>query len=447
MKSKYNNNTKIEEADWKYLPNIYQLSLYLARNDIIQLSSTCKYLRLKLKSNFISKLELMRGGMIIPSKPNKSSKKRQLNILFDVLEQDYLNGYNIVNHCIIWEFFNSRFAKNFFNLFTNITRLELYSGYNKNDSDYLSMDKKVGSNTVLIEVLYPLKSLESLIVGSELINNLKYSSRLALNLPSCLKIFRHSSRLILKLPLCLKNLTLIESELNQNQLKFYPIEFINEEYSNLNKVAIISNRMLSNMSVSMKSLVDVDIFSYQKFTKRNIAKFLLLNPQLEKLTIPVYFLEHNLVNSILQMKQLKQLSINYSPFKYYDDISYTTVNTSIEYLNISSNIGSDRVVPFLNNLKSLKVLEFSNVSFYIPIYINFSECTNRIPLLHLKNLGRSKEAIDSFNNSEIFDSIRFTDMFELEYYLENYEGDDLDNWGVCQLDLENNEDFSLIKIS
>jgi hypothetical protein len=425
MNSEVNNN--IKEVNWKYFPNIYQLSLYLARNDLIQLGSTCKCLRLKLKSKFTSKLVLMKGGQIIPSKPNGPSKSKQLIPLSEILEEDYLDRYNIVNHCVIWESFNKGFARSLFNLFTNITQLELYSSYNKNNSDYISIDRKVGSNTVLIEALYPLKRLESLIMGSQLINSLRYSSRL-----------------ILKLPFCLKNLTLIESKLNQDLLKFYPIEIINEKYSNLNKVTIINDRMLSNMAVNMKSLTEVVIFNHQRFTNSNLTKFLLLNPQLEKLTISAYFFEHNLVNPILQMKKLRQLNIKYYHYRVYSDISFFQVNTSIEHLDIGAKICYDVLIPFLNNLKSLKVLKFSDISLFDIVYIDFSECTNRIPLLHLNNLKHGKYDICSFKNLKIFDSIRFTKVFELDYYLTNYERDELENWDVCHLDLKNSEDFTLI---
>jgi hypothetical protein len=425
MNSEVNNN--IKEVNWKYFPNTYQLSLYLARNDLIQLSLTCKCLRLKLKSKFTSKLVLMKEGIIIPSKPNKSSKSKQLISLSEILEEDYLDRYNIVNHCVIWGSFNKGFAKNFFNLFTNITRLELYSGYIENYYNYFYTDENFGSNTVLIEALYPLKRLESLIMASELINNLRYSSSLAL-----------------KLPLCLKNLTLIESKLNQRHLKFYPIEIINEKYSNLNKVSIINDRMLSNMLTRMKSLKDVTIFSHRDFTRSNQIEFLLLSPQLESLTIPAYFLEHDLVNPILQMKQLRQLNIKYFHYWIPGDISFFQVNTSIEHLNIDTNIGYDVLLPFLNNLKSLKVLKFSDISLFDIVYIDFSECTNRIPLLHLNNLKHGKDGICSFENLKIFDSIRFTKVFELDYYLANYERDELENWDVCHLDLENSEDFTLI---
>ncbi|KXN66568.1 hypothetical protein CONCODRAFT_11553, partial [Conidiobolus coronatus NRRL 28638] len=60
MNNEVDNINKFEEFKWKYFLNIFQLSLYLNNNDIIQLSTTCKHLRLKLKSKFISKLKLMR---------------------------------------------------------------------------------------------------------------------------------------------------------------------------------------------------------------------------------------------------------------------------------------------------------------------------------------------------------------------------------------------------
>ncbi|KXN64731.1 hypothetical protein CONCODRAFT_14028, partial [Conidiobolus coronatus NRRL 28638] len=169
------NNPNIEEVNWKYFPNFYQLSQYLAQSDLIQLSLTCKYLRLKLKSKFVSKLELMRGGVVIPGKPNKSSKKKQLVSLFDILEEDYLNRYSVVKHCVIREFFNTRFARDFFNLFTNITKLELHLGYKENYYYRHTNDYTIRSNLVLIEALYPLRKLESLKICSEFIDDYESS--------------------------------------------------------------------------------------------------------------------------------------------------------------------------------------------------------------------------------------------------------------------------------
>ncbi|KXN66564.1 hypothetical protein CONCODRAFT_11547 [Conidiobolus coronatus NRRL 28638] len=425
---KEENNNNIEKVIWRYLPNIYQLSQYLPQSDLIQLSLACSQFRDKLNSVIFKKLELMRGGIVIPGKPNKSSKKKQLISLLDMLEEGYLDRYNIVNHCIFGEFFNSRFARNFFNLFNNITQLELYSGNDYNCYIHLSITEDIGSNTALIEALYPLKNLESLTMSSELINSLIYSSRLSL-----------------KLPVCLKSLNLIESKVDLNRLKFYPFENINEEYSNLKKVTIINDTMLSSMVTRMKSLTDVTIFNHKYFSKNSLIQFLLLNPQLEKLTAPAYFLERDLVNSILQMKQLKQLNIKYSLYRTSDDIRNMPVNKSIEHLNISCPISSDILVLIFNNLKSIKVLEFSNFSFYSILDIKFSANEGRIPLLHLNSLMFANDAIRLFKNPKIFDRIRLTNMFDLDYYLTNYKGDDLESWDVCNLDPTNSTEFNLIK--
>jgi hypothetical protein len=375
-------------------------------------------------------MELIRGGEIISGKPNEQSKKKQLAILLKMLEKDYLDNYDIVNHCIIWEFFNSTFARNFFSLFINITRLELYTSYNNDHFSTFPMCGTIGSNYILIEALYPLKNLEFLKIDSELICS-----------------WKNGSRLYLKLPCCLKSLTLIDSESIQKYFKFYPVENINEEYVNLKTVTIIKDRMLSNMMATMKSLTDVTIFTRQHFNFKNLSRFLLLNPQLEKLTVPTYFLECSLVNSILQMNKLKQLNIRKAYYARTDNIIYSHINTSIEHININGYICEDRLVPLLNNLKSLKVLEFSDFSFYALVEIGMSVYEGRIPLLHLNGLWHGKEAISSFANLEIFDSIRFTNMFDLDFYLTNYTGNDLKNWKVCYLDPANDEEFTLVKIA
>ncbi|KXN70045.1 hypothetical protein CONCODRAFT_7438 [Conidiobolus coronatus NRRL 28638] len=430
MNSEVNNNVDIEEANWLYLLDTCQITLYFTRNDLIQVSSTCKQLRLKLKSRFHSKLELMRGSEVVPGKSNEQGKKKQLPILLKMLQKDYLDRYNIVNHCVIWEFFNSRFSRGFFSLFVNITRLELYSSYINDYFFDCSVDDIIGSNTVLVEALYPLKSLEFLTIYSELICSLK-----------------SDSKLYLKLPHCLKSLIIINSESIQKYFKFYPIENINEEYTNLKMVTIMRDRMLSNMMVTMKSLTDVTIFTRQRFNLNNMAQFLSLNPQLEKLTAPTYFLECNLVNSILQMNQLKQLIIKKSYYNHSNSLVYSHINMSIEYLNISDYISEDRLVPFLNSLKSLKVLEFTNLSLYALVEIHISAYEGRIPLLHLNGLWHGDEAIHLYNNIEVFDKIRFTDMFDLDFYLTNYKGNDLENWEVYHLDPANSKEFTMAKIN
>ncbi|KXN64732.1 hypothetical protein CONCODRAFT_14029, partial [Conidiobolus coronatus NRRL 28638] len=125
-----NNNPYTGLVDWRYFPIIYQLSQYLPQSDLIQLSLTCPQFRNKLNSTIFRKLELNRGCELIPGKHNLLSRSRQLISLFDILEKDYLEKYSVVKHCVIWDFFNTRFARDFFNLFNNITKLELCLNYN-----------------------------------------------------------------------------------------------------------------------------------------------------------------------------------------------------------------------------------------------------------------------------------------------------------------------------
>jgi hypothetical protein len=421
------NNSNIEEVNWKYIPNIYQILEYLPHSGLIQLSSTCKHLRLKLKSKCISRLDLMRGGKIVPGKPNKPSKKKQLISLFDILEEDYLDRYNNVNHCVFWEFFNSEFARNFFSLFSNITRLELYSSYYGDYYDNFLANDVIASNGVLFKAIYPLKNLEILKIRSSLINT-----------------HEPYSKLFLKLPLSLKIIFIIQYDYGFRDLSFYPMENINGEYSNLKKVSIINSRMLNNMTTRMKSLIDVTISSQENLSTDCLIQFLLLNHQLKKLSIPGHFLKCRLANSILKMQQLKRLDIIYSIYGDPDVIDNPPANTSIEHLNITCNTSTDILIPFLNNLKSLKVLEFSKNSLYNFMQVSFSTCTNIIPLLHLNSLEYDIYDICIFNNSEIFDRIKLTNLFNLDYYLANYEGDNLKNWDIYHINPINSKEYTLI---
>ncbi|KXN66569.1 hypothetical protein CONCODRAFT_80452, partial [Conidiobolus coronatus NRRL 28638] len=58
--------------------------------------------------------------------------------------------------------------------------------------------------------------------------------------------------------------------------------------------------------------------------------------------------------------------------------------------------------------------------------VDFSEYGGRIRLLHLNSLWYAKNAISSFDyleifeNLEMFDRVKFTNMFELDYYITNY---------------------------
>jgi hypothetical protein len=429
MNNKFYNNQNIEEVNWQYFPDTHQLSLYLAHNDLIQLSLTCKRFRVKLKSKLLSKLVLLKVGEIIPGEPNYPSKKKQFTALFDILQEEYLDRYDAVNHCVIWDFINRSFAKKLSNLYTNITRLELYSTYSDHDCNRYFIHPAIGSNTILTEILYPLKYLESLKMSGELIN-----------------CFESSSKLSFKLPKSLKILHVIESDYNINMLNYYPIENIDEGYTNLKMLTIMNNKMLKTITTKIESLTDIIIFSRQQYCFNRLDWFFSLNSHLKKLTIPENFLRSEVVKTVLQMNQLKQLNIN--PAYHYGDDKLVEIplNVSIEHLNISCHINIDILVPILNNLKSLKVLEYSNFDFYSFLNANLCELKSTLPLLHLNNLLDAKYEIDYFTNPEAFDKIRFTNMLELSEYLTEYGSDNLKKWKVYKKNPVNSSDFWLTKI-
>ncbi|KXN67870.1 hypothetical protein CONCODRAFT_19340 [Conidiobolus coronatus NRRL 28638] len=426
MNKKIDDSRNIEEVNWKNFPDTYHISLYLTHNDLIQLSLTCKYLRLKFKSKILSKLALLSGGEIIPGKPNESDREKQFAILAGMLEEKCLDRYDTINHCIIWGFINRSFAKKFFNLFANITRLELYSNY----YERYFVDSTIGSNTILTEILYPLKNLESLILSSELINSSESLSKLDLKLPNSLKI-----------------LHLIESYYNVDTLNYYPIENIDEGYTNLKKLTIINNNMLKNITTKIESLTDVAIFSRQHYRFEKLSQFFTLNSQLKKLTIPENFLRSSIIKTVLQMSQLKQLNVNLPYHKGDGGLYSNPINTSIEHLNLSCNIDIDILVPILNNFKSLKVLEYSNFDFCNFLKVDLSELSCKLPLLHLNNLFNAKCFIDFFLNPEAFDKIRFTNMFNLSEYLMEYGGVNMKRWKLYRKNPVNNSDFWITKIN
>jgi hypothetical protein len=408
------NSSNIEEVNWKYIPNIYQISQYLPRSDLIQLSSTCKHLTLKLKSKFISKLELIRGGQIIPGKPNISSRRKQLDILFNILEEDYLGKHNFVKHCILWEPCNNSFVTNIFSTFTLVNRLELYSS-----SDGISRSD-------LVQILEPLKKLEVLVFDCKFID-----SHEGENVPN------------FKLPTCLKMLDVTGS--SSNSLSFDPIEIISEEYIELKKVTIINNNMLDSISASIRSLTEVNIFNSQYFSPKLLTQLFSSNPQLEKVSISLKSIESDVINSILSLKKLNRLNIT----KYIDEnsneLNNLALNTSIKHLYIGGDITQNILLPILSSIESLDILEFSGYDFWNFNTIDWSSYSQKIPLLHLNCVYCTDYNLDILLNSPIFIKIRFTDNFELDYYIKYCSFGNLENWKVIQDDPLNEHEFFLVR--
>ncbi|KXN66565.1 hypothetical protein CONCODRAFT_11550 [Conidiobolus coronatus NRRL 28638] len=174
-----NNNFNIKEANWKYFPNIYQLSQYLLQSDLIQLSLACSQLRSKLNSIIFRKLKLFSDEEMFLGKAN-STNKEHLDILVDILREDYYEKYHFVKHCILMKPCDNTFNIKFFKIFSYITKLELYL-------DIIGVTNAVpniGDGFSLVNILKPLKKLEILKLNCELINFSEDDSILNFKLPT-----------------------------------------------------------------------------------------------------------------------------------------------------------------------------------------------------------------------------------------------------------------------
>jgi hypothetical protein len=416
------NNNNIEEADWKYFPNIYQLSQYLLQSDLIQLSLTCSQFRNKLNSAIFRKLELIKDGELIPGKPNKPSKKKQLGILIEILEEDYLDKYHLVKHCILWRPCNNAFNIKIFSMFACVNKLELYSDI----TNFRNVASNTGTGSSLTNILKPLNKLEFLIIDCKLIDFSETNTISEFKLPICLKVLKVTGD-------------------SSNSLNLNPIENIGEEHVNLKEATIINNSMLDNMTVLMSSLTEVDLFNNQYFSTELLSQFFSLNPQLKKISISLKYIQFNVINSILQLKNLDHLYISNSNDKNTKELKNLVINTSIKHLNIGCNITQNILIPTLSSLASLQTLEFSEYDFHNFSSLDWSSYTRKIPLLHLNGIWNAKSNVDEFVNPAIFDRIKFSNMFELDYYLMYYWFDELDNWKVVQDDLSDSREFWLVK--
>ncbi|KXN65330.1 hypothetical protein CONCODRAFT_20778, partial [Conidiobolus coronatus NRRL 28638] len=328
------NNFDVKKVNWKY-SDIYQLSQYLSQSDLIQLSLTCSQFRNKLNSTIFRKLDLIKYGEVTNSK-----YESKINFFMRTLKKIYPSRYRFVKHCLLLVPCSSSFAVKFYNTFSYVTKLELYSSID--NSRYVIFDTNNISN--LISTLKPFNKLEILILDCKLISLSEDSGSSNFKLPTCLKVFN------------------ITGDLGYN-LSFGPIENINEEYTGLKNVTIINNKMLANISNSINSLTEVVILNNNHFCCKTLTQLFSQNSQLKKISISLKFIEFNVINAILQLKKLDMLNIMYYKGAITSELKNLAINTSIKHLNISYDITQNILLPIILSMKSLHTLELSNYNF------------------------------------------------------------------------------------
>jgi hypothetical protein len=409
-----NSNPGIKEVNWKYFPDIYQLSQYLLHPDLIQLSLTCSQFRNDLNSSIYRKLELLKGDEVIPGRPNISNKEKQFDTLFNVLEEDYLGKYHFVKHCILWEPCSSAFSTKLFSTFTHINKLELYSS-----GDSIS-------RSTLVHILEPLKSLEVLVFDCRFIDSFDVESVPNFKFPTCLKVLDVTGYSVCS-------------------LNFAPIEIINGEYTELKKITIVNNDMLASISSSISSLTEVTIFNNQYFCPKLLIQLFSSSPQLEKVSISLEYIESDVINSILSLKKLNRLNIAEYIDEKYNELSSLTLNTSIKHLYIGGDITQNILLPILSSIESLDTLEFSGYDFWNFNTIDWSSYNGKISLFVLNAVFFTGHNLDILFDSPIFGKIKFINSFELDFFIKEFEFDNLENWKVIQDNPLNETEFFLVR--
>jgi hypothetical protein len=412
-------NFNIKEVNWRFFPNIHQLSQYLLQSDLIQLSLTCSIFRNKLNSIIFRKLDLFEHG-----KATNSKYKYENNIFMYGLNKIYSDKYHFVKHCVLQGDCSSYFVGKLVSTFSYITKLELYSI--KDDYRYYI------SNTInrleLTPILNHFNKLEVLVLDCALIKFPETGGITNFKLPTCLKVF-----------------DIVGDE--KCSLSFDPIENINGKYTKLKKVTIINNSMLTNISPSIKSLIEVTIYSNVLYCPMLLTQLFSLNSQLKKVSISLKFIEFNVINAILQLRKLDVLNITYYSGVNTNELGNLAINTSIKHLNISCNITQNILLPILSSVKSIHTLELSNYVFSNFRDIDWNSHNIKVHLLHLNCAWNVYSDIYEFLNSGIFDKVRFSKKNDLEYYNETYNLDKLDDWKVIQDDPSVIDDFYLVRKS
>jgi hypothetical protein len=103
------------------------------------------------------------------------------------------------------------------------------------------------------------------------------------------------------------------------------------------------------------------------------------------------------------------------------------------------------LLPILTSLKSLHTLELAHLDFYDFQYINWSSYNRKIPLLHINCAYNTEYSLDQLLSLAVFDKIRFSENYELGYYIESHGFGESDNWEIIKDYPLDNTDFCLVR--
>jgi hypothetical protein len=358
---------------------------------------------------------LFKNGEVIPNKANMSSRRKQLEILAELLVEELGQKAKFFKILIIHDALISKLCHVVFEVFTNIETVIISGG--KYYSNHLAL-------ATMLTVITNLKSVE---FCSNILNQYDF-----------IKIDEKY-----RLPTIVKRVKVLQKGFDE--LHFELLERIDSTYTELKELTIFNQRMLANLKDStFNNLKKLEFLPHSEFNSDYVINFIQLNQDLNNLTLPYNILNSAVLEAILNLKQLTYWKISYPPDDIFQ-IGYLPVNSSITYLNLYSYIPGAVLIPVLNSLKSLKTLEFSNYNFEDFVSIPWHQYKSKIHTLLLNGLINCNGNVDYMVPLDKFEIIKFWNIFDLNYMLINHDFENLTNWRVLEGTKVNLKNFTLVK--
>ncbi|KXN66089.1 hypothetical protein CONCODRAFT_12143 [Conidiobolus coronatus NRRL 28638] len=358
---------------WACLPDVNTLSRYFKQSDLIELSKVCKKYSTQLKPQVLKKLFVSYRNLEyfnIGYHYNNGEHEDVLNSL----KLGFAGDYHLVKQVIIELNFTTKFACNFFNLFTKLSNIKIHSSRSYDLKSY-------------IEILSNSENLQHITLSCEYKN---FDSILDNDHRS---FFYRLKSIEIYVPCHIVN-------------DKSPFEIIDPSFTNLKRLTVLNNDMLYKLSNGISSLLCVGFYYNYHFDRIELNKFIRNNPQLKQISISSINLDENVMSSILDLKSLYKLEIMFYCTEvrgFYID----TENYSIKHLIYTGTNIMDYniVIDVLEMCKNLKIYETSYISDYdYAIIDQFPE----IDTLLLKSFSNRDMDILS-QKFEMFNQVKFKD--------------------------------------
>jgi hypothetical protein len=347
---------------WEYLPDVvYNISQYLKKNDLIELSKVCKIYREQLRDEvFNSVVLLKRQTAVLRAYDNSLCRSEKFNLIAEELVLNLGRNISLVKEVKFLSLLPNYFIGKIFKLFSNINRVSILEGCSE-----------FGLKS-LIPILSELRNLKQIKL------HLKFNT-----------IKRHDLSLYYELFSKLNTIDIIGPW--SYRPNFVPFSVINSDFTNLTDLTIISNTALSNLSAHMPRLIQVKLLAYPVFEydKGKLKNFLNINPQLIRLVISDEVLNDEMLKTIYSLKRLRYLEIFRQRFTQIPQNLNNICSESIQHIKICRYFQPGDLKIFLNSCKNLKIVEIDNIQHYSDFEIDLISKNSKDIFINLLILKRS----------------------------------------------------------